>query len=269
MTAHGQARILKTAALFAPLLFLILLLKVTAQPAKQFAQRVSTHFIFNFESNQYYGDWAELRLRPFLRAMNEKHGFPELRVKPKINVYLLRRESDLHRFEEIADHPDPMKNGGYFYADRGEIAVIMDHTEDRDRRVLYHEMTHVLLAQEGPNARWSPWLEEGLAITFEMFDGKSDSPVDPAHARAVMKDLIPLQEFLSADPEKFSPGHRRLYYLESHLLVAFLLKEHREAFEKYRAEEREDGAIDFGRFAHHFGDVEEEWKQFIARFARP
>jgi hypothetical protein len=95
------------------------------------------------------------------------------------------------------------------------------------RRVLPHEVSHLLLYQatENPYGHPSHWLDEGLAVYNQE---TADTSLQPLLDRAVANGtLLPARALNSNFP--LDPNQARLSYAESHSLVGYLITKYGDA----------------------------------------
>ena len=154
-----------------------------------------------------------------------------------------------------------------------------------DFRTLRHETVHLLMAQaRGPGVVYSPWVKEGLAQLFEIYEPGTDPPCPPGvgsegrvlapgvRARGLdVTRLLSIQDYAEFVTEDIDRN-----YLEALLLTAFLYERRpREVLVEYMAAERETSGsaarlLAFRRLYQHDREpFRADLDRFLARLGSP
>ena len=129
-----------------------------------------------------------------------------------------------------------------------------------DVSTLRHEVVHLLMSQSAsPDARFSPWLSEGLAQYFEAYAGGRHrlSPGQKAFlATALGKRPFDVTALIrKQDYDEFLQEDGQRNYLQALALVAYLMEAHpRERMREYVGEEKRTSGDRETLFRRIFGD---------------
>ncbi len=117
--------------------------------------------------------------------------------------------------------------GGQTFPAQGIIMVALANDESEMRRVIPHEVAHVVtwLASRNPYNDLPRWLDEGLAVSQELTDkGAYDQTV----ARALSTGTLPSVRTLNSN-FAYQPDVARLSYAASYSFVSFLSRKYGDA----------------------------------------
>lgn len=277
--------------LLAPLLILILILHfirpsvhkktVLMSLGKGFQSYEWQDWVLYTSREKEYSQRCLKDLDQFLKAFYREFEKP-FSLKPfdgKIEIFIYRTFQDLQDARREMWRPDISPAAGFYDSEKRQIAVYDRPSYIDLRRVLYHEVVHMILDAHVLTylPRWSLWFNEGLAGCFENTLFKKDSyqlggmsPEDLIilHQMVQKNQLIPLRNLVEGGSEDFkTKGKASRYYAESAMLVYFLLfakkKKHSQAFFKYFEIEKAPGKPSWFDFSNTFGDPEALEKEFF------
>jgi len=220
-------------------------------------------------------------VRGFRRALVEEYG-DLLGRPPRHRLVVVQFSSDDLVRQYAGDrmlHDPERAESLQAYTDPEHGAIFLP--PEIEPRALRHELVHWVVgtAHRGA-AEYSPWLSEGLAQLFEIFDPDARPPVAPglgADDRAAMgivlrNDTLDVDRLIHlTDYRDFTVEDGARNYLEALVLTAFLFMERpREKLLAYMRQERDS---DLGRpMAFHtlFRDetFDRDLRAFIARTKR-
>ncbi|MCL4467071.1 MAG: peptidase MA family metallohydrolase [Chloroflexi bacterium] len=175
------------------------------------------------EVNWYAGDQAfgEALLGAGRAALDQLAADAGARSDGQVRVYIYGNQRDLLS----ALRPSAQEwTGGVAFSAEGLVLVSVEASQsglDYGRRVLPHELTHVVVgrATENPYGDLPRWLDEGLATYAE---GELDGTFQAALRDAVRSNQLISVRSLSANFPT-DPAAARLSYAQSQSLVAFLI----------------------------------------------
>jgi hypothetical protein len=191
-------------------------------------------------------------------------------AKKPLRAYVFK---DRARFMKEANLPTAWAEG---YYDGGRRACFCYYDPTNAKNPFHwfvHEATHQLLAEIVVNCSGlNAWLSEGYACHFGTSRiengvlklGTTDPNTYPAWFRKQYPPakLWPLAKFDAEIAPKF--GELRdpnPFYLESWLLVRFLIEHHRDAFRKFFAEAAQ-GRLEFEKTVKKFSDLQADFLKF-------
>ncbi|MHC4164503.1 MAG: hypothetical protein ACYSUM_20465 [Planctomycetota bacterium] len=222
-------------------------------------------------------DEAAATVRGFRRALVEEYG--DLLGIPQLHRMVVVQFSSGDRLREYAG--DRMLHDPERDTDPQRGAIFLP--PESEPRTLRHEVVHwVVDTAHGGTDPYSPWLNEGLAQLFEIFDPEARPPVGPGLGPGDRQAISVLLEDNTLDVDRLlrlddygafvvRDGARN--YLEALVLTAFLFFERpREDLLRYLRQERES---DQGRrlafytiFGHGDDPFDRDLRAFIARMKR-
>ena len=224
---------------------------------------------------------AAATVRGFRRALVEDYG--DLLGRPRQHRLVVVQFSSVDRLQQYAGdrmlHDPERADVLQGYTDPQHGAIFLP--PESESRTLRHEVVHwVVDTAHGGSAPYSPWLNEGLAQLFEIFDPDARPPVEPGIGpvdRADMEDVL-LDDTLDVDRlirledyRDFTVVDGARNYLEALVLTAFLFLERpREKLLAYLRLERESEVDRPMAFHTAFRDetFERDLRAFIARMKR-
>lgn len=187
-------------------------------------------------------------VRAFKDALVESYG--DLLGKGSEQRTVVLYFSSLDRLQAYADGPDPRQSGrssnlhGFTLPHQSAIFI----PPDPSLSTLRHETVHLLMGESFVDVRYSPWLSEGLAQLFEVYDAEAVPPTPPGMdqetrghiARHLARGPIDVDRLLvMQDYDEFVGGESLRNYLEALVLTAFLFeKRPRQALREYIEFER-------------------------------
>jgi hypothetical protein len=223
---------------------------------------------------------AAATVRGFRHALVEEYG--DLLGRPRQHRMVVVQFSSGDRLRKFAGarmvHDPEKAEALHGYTDPSAGAIFLP--PEIEPRTLRHEAVHWVVgtAHRGM-APYSPWLSEGLAQLFEIFDPDSRPPVPPGigpndrelvaeHFRDGTLDVDRLIGLEDYDDFVLEEGARN--YLEALVLTAFLFEERREKLFVYLRTERESTMGRRMAFHTVFRDeaFDRDLRAFIARMKR-
>jgi len=192
---------------------------------------------------------AAATVRGFRQALVEEYG--DLLGRPRQHRLVVVQFSTGDRLREYAGdrmvHDPEKAEMLQGYTDSAVGAIFLPH--EIEPRTLRHETVHWVVgtAHRG-TAPYSPWLSEGLAQLFEIFEPEAQPPVPPGIGlddRVLMglhfgKDTLDVERLIRLeDYNRFVVEAGPRNYLEALVLTAFLFEERREKLLAYLRTERE------------------------------
>jgi len=225
---------------------------------------------------------AAATVRGFRHGLVEDYG--DLLGRPRQHRLVVVQFSSGDRLREFAGdrmvHDPEKAEALHGYTDPTVGAIFLP--PEIEPRTLRHETVHwVVGTAHRDTAPYSPWLSEGLAQLFEIYEPEARPPVPPGIGRddrelmglhfgrntLDVERLIRLEDYRSFVVED---GARN--YLEALVLTAFLVEERREKLLAYQRTERESTV---GRpmafqsvFRHRDEAFASDLRAFIARTKR-
>ena len=167
------------------------------------------------------------------RAYLDRLGLAGLAEQRRMNAYVFQRRSEWEAFTRQRTGSASavylrLHRGGYSY---GDSCAVVDQGDRDTRSILAHEGFHLFLTTRFI-ARPPPFIEEGLATTFEsILDAEGVARADRVErsleraARRVAADPRPLRRLLAmhaGDALQTSPADVEAFYAHAALFVAFL-----------------------------------------------
>lgn len=143
-------------------------------------------------------------------------------------------------------------NGGYFNPNRMSIVLTSS-----DKASLQHEAMHALFHKQ--HQPMPLWLSEGLAVYFEKFKpnvrwgGLSERSKKKAN-EALKSDAVSVRDVLRASGAAFTGPDNSYYYALSAAIVAMLIEERQEDFERMVAKHGWQSEIPDSIFEQYFGE---------------
>ena len=181
--------------------------------------------------------------------------FRNLTYKPEIHILGSREEfRRRHKRRYLKDLPH---NDAFYNPSNRRIDMHWDSISIK--RVLYHELTHLLLdlvVQASYKPQWSLWFNEGLAgycercviVDKKLVPKRFDPKVAYRLKRAIDdKTILPIKKLLNAKSKDFEGEENYLYYDQSYALIYFLMHsdhgKNQAKFYRYFREEKKTGPL--------------------------
>ncbi|MFP4055329.1 MAG: DUF1570 domain-containing protein [Candidatus Brocadiia bacterium] len=226
----------------------------------------------------------ELFLAQLYAQYGEALDLRPLEDEVKITVHVFASHDDLVRYASRRMKQDLSHAEGFYDPVSWGIALTLRPPREL-LRTLFHEATHLLMDRSAPEARWSLWFSEGMAVYFEssaVAEGRLVLGGADRGAAARVLELaargahVPLERLVDGDEELFRSQAAALAYQEAGLLVAFLLDgaggRHRQKFLRYYRVESHRGAPPPDALATYLDlsmeRLEDEWLAYLRTVVR-
>lgn len=227
-------------------------------------------------ANDVYNTFDTFRTE-FLQRFDGLLNPPEKRLR----IHIFKTKKDLSRYYEWKRNKPLHQNSGFYDPSDEAIAIVQSEKHVLNRAVR-HEAVHYFMhsGTSSSSPDWSPWLSEGLASVYELYEHDSDSPTDRKWTLPeqglwyIIRPYVqgkplkkPIGAFLDIPHNKFREKDNREYYFQSRLLVCFLMNRYPDRFWDYVRYEMKNGPTGSDVFSRIIGKPD-QIQQELTRWVR-